>query len=533
MRVVAGRRNESVLSRIAGIMVAFAAVGAAADVGAADPSVRIPQGALRGASVDGINSYKGIPYALPPVGERRWRAPEPGPKWQGIRDATLAGAACVQFPEEAESGPQSEDCLFLNVWQPATATSRSKLPVMVWIHGGGFVAGSASRPGYDGSELARKGVILVSFNYRLGRLGLFAHPALTAENPPGQTGSYTLMDQIAALQWVRDNIAKFGGDPANVTIFGQSSGGISINTLMVSPAASGLIAKAISQSGRGRNEAFPIRGEGNALPLRGLTGMTGEKLGVAFAATLGVQGTGVEALRALRALPPRKFIGPLGGDLSAGAYLDGSLLVESVPSAFAAGREAKVPYMIGAASCERCNVASIRERPEETLAQAGQLRDQVLAVYGESLAEAAVDLAGDIDHVEPSRHLARLHTANGQKTWAYSFGYLPQATAGEYRDTPHGGDVAFVFKTPGIGSGSDGRSYQPTSRDLEIADAMATYWTNFAKHSDPRGAGSVVWPSFDSSQETFLSITATGAKAVPHFRQGRLDVVEQIAATRR
>jgi len=235
--------------RLLGLLLLAMAMPAAAQ------DVRIDSGTLHGAAADGVSAFKGIPYVAPPVGPLRWHAPEAPPAWTGARDATGFGADCMQnlFPGATGSGqPQSEDCLFLNVWTPAHPKG-AKLPVMVWIHGGGFVGGSSALAETDGARLAKRGVVVVSFNYRLGRFGFFAHPALTAGREGGNWG---LLDQIAALRWVQRNVAAFGGDPGNVTILGESAGGESVIRLMASPAARGLFAKAIASSGGGR-DAWP------------------------------------------------------------------------------------------------------------------------------------------------------------------------------------------------------------------------------------------------------------------------------------
>src|SRR5450755_495259 len=254
---------------------ADSAAGTVAPV-ANTPIVKVSQGEVQGAAADGVAAFKGLPFAAPPVGDLRWHQPQHAANWQGVRAATAFSATCVQ----------AEDCLYLNIYEPAAAKKGANLPVMVWIHGGAFVFGSGSV--YDGSQFAKQGVVVVTVNYRLGRAGWFAHPALTAENPNGSLGNYGLMDQIAALEWVKDNIKAFGGDAKNVTIFGESAGAISVNYLMLAPQAKGLFAKAISESGFGRLAARPLASV--------------EHSGVTFAEKAGVQGSDAAAAKALRAL---------------------------------------------------------------------------------------------------------------------------------------------------------------------------------------------------------------------------------------
>jgi para-nitrobenzyl esterase len=256
-------------------------------------SVTVETGALKGSIEDGVASWKGIPFAAPPVGALRWRAPQPAAAWQGERDATAYGHDCMQVPFPSDAAPlgtpPAEDCLYANVWRPAKAGG--KLPVMVWIYGGGFVNGGASPPTYSGAELAKKGVLFFSFNYRVGRFGTFAHPALTrAHEDGGKLGNYGTMDQIAALEWVKRNIARFGGDPANITLLGESAGGMSVNMLLTSPLAQGLFQRAVVMSG------------GNGKNLTASTLQSVEKIGADFGQSKGVSPDDPQALEKLRAL---------------------------------------------------------------------------------------------------------------------------------------------------------------------------------------------------------------------------------------
>jgi para-nitrobenzyl esterase len=421
---------------------------------------------------------------------------------------------------------QSEDCLYLNVWTPADYRPGEKLPVMVWIHGGAFIQGAGSSPVYDGTHFAERGVVLVSVNYRLGRLGFFAHPALEAEHPGEPTGNYGLMDNIAALKWVKANIAAFGGDPANVTIFGESAGGILVNFLMASPEAKGLFAKAISESGFGRSAGVPIRGNAPR---------TAEKIATTYAASVGVSGTGVDAARALRALSAQQLSSPVSGLGDPGIpspIIDGKVMVEGPAAAFAAGHEAKVPYIAGGNSFEASLFPQTRDNPEATLARLGAARAKVMAAYGGDAASVAQDLTTETTVIEPDRHLARLHTKNGQKAWNYYFSYVPAAQRGQVHGLNHGGEIIYVFDNLRDQPTTVGARTIPaaTPEDHKIATAAISYWVAFAKTGDPDSAGGPAWPAYAPQTESVLEFGVGGPQARPQFHKATLDIVEQIAA---
>jgi len=338
---------------------------------AAAQTVMTRSGAVSGVTQAGVTAFRGIPYAAPPVGPLRWRPPQPPAPWKGVRAASETGPACMQPPlpgEDRGSNPAiSEDCLYLNIWRPAVATTGAKRPVMVWIHGGGFYFGTGARAAYNGANLARDGVIIVTLNYRLGRFGWFAYPELTKKGGKAGTGNFGLMDDIAALKWVRANIAAFGGDPANVTVFGESAGGIAVNALMTIRAARGLFAKAITQSGFGRVPPQPLK--------------TAEQTGSAFA-----RSAGAANLAALRKLPAAVVLGPEDARYAPleGPWpiLDGKLITGSVAQIFAAGNEAKVPWMVGSNDFEASLFPSRLANPDAALEDLPPpLRDTMITLY--------------------------------------------------------------------------------------------------------------------------------------------------------
>jgi para-nitrobenzyl esterase len=417
-----------------------------------------------------------------------------------------------------EMGPNpaiSEDCLYINIWRPADTRRDARLPVMVWIYGGGFISGTGASPIYDGSALARDKVIVVNLNYRLGRFGWFAYPELTREGGAASTGNFGLMDQMAALKWVRDNIAAFGGDPANVTVFGESAGAMCVNTLMSIPAAQGLFAKAITESGFGRHPARPLA--------------AAEMMGSAFA-----QRVGASDLAALRNLSAETVLGPPDTDMTGSdepeLILDGKLISANVAAAFAAGNEAKVPWMVGSNNYEASLFAGALAKPDAVLAGLPEAtRDAVMKLYdpgkrGDQTAVVAGMLT-DRDFTEPARYLATSHARSGEPVYRYFFGYVPQMERGRSPGAGHGAELQFVFGNLGAGQSSNTRY---TAADKRTAAAMGRYWTNFAKSGNPNGRGLIRWPK--DGRDNILVFNAGGQHAASGFRKPQLDFAARQAS---
>jgi para-nitrobenzyl esterase len=489
---------------------------------ATEPTAQTAQGLLVGRTADGVESFKGVAYAAAPVGPLRWRAPRPAPVWTGPREAAQLGALCIQPPANGDPGvgplPMSEDCLTLNVWTPQVR--EKPLPVMVWIHGGGFINGSGTAALYDGGRLAKRDVVVVTINYRLGRLGFFAHPALTAEavEEGGLVGNYGLADMIASLEWVRDNIAAFGGDPANVTIFGESAGGAAVTRLMIADQARGLFHKAVVQSGFGREQGTPTF---QAEPGRPSL----EQRGAAWAASAGL--TAPVTADQLRAMPAEALLAPppsfYGGDL---LVLDGpewGLLDEDIEPAFAAGMEAAVPLIIGTNSAEFWWMKPTDLSPYGALDDAltPEQREALLAAYG---GQAGYDahVLSDMAFNEPARHLARLHARNGHPTYLYRFDVVAEAMNEPHEGATHASERPYVFDTLNT-------SPWPTqARDQAASDAMAGYWTDFAKVGDPNGGTRPVWPDIGANPDRLLEFTNDGPVAKPVPWSERLDLIEDL-----
>jgi para-nitrobenzyl esterase len=492
--------------------------------------VRLDGGVVAGAVADGVVSWKGVPYAAPPVGERRWKAPQPIEPWTGVRPATHYANDCMQepFPSDAAplGTPPAEDCLYLNVWAPEKPAA-AKLPVMFWIHGGGFVNGGSSPAVYDGSAFARRGIVFVSLNYRLGRFGFFAHPALTQEQAGAPLGNYGTLDQVAALEWVKRNVAAFGGDPGNVTIFGESAGGGSVHTLVTTPLARGLFHKAIVQSGGGR--------AGGIMAPRSLP--EAEAVGLAFGKLVGVAGEDAAALAGLRRVPAANVVRGLNltsmgaqRDSYAGPMVDGKVVAEEPETAFRAGRQARVPYVIGANDREFGFMPLPPAAVKDMLARFGAAKDAVLAAYDAGRTgdpgEVGVGIMSDGAMVEPARLMARLAAAAGQPTWQYRFSYVATSLRKEVKGALHATEIPFVFQTVRAKYGD-----ATTAEDERIADAANAYWAAFARTGDPNGEGRPGWPAYDPDADVILDFALDGPVATPDPWRARLDLIERFAGT--
>ena len=513
------------------------------NVGAKAPKVTTASGILQGINEGDVAIFKGIPFAAPPVGEFRWRPPQPVTPWEGVRDASEFGPNCAQSgwgsaPGSISEG-SSEDCLYLNLWKPADAKPGAKLPVMVWIHGGAFVGGSGS--GSSGNGFASQGVILMTINYRLGRLGHFAFPALSEEYPEEPKGSYALMDQIAALQWIQDNISAFGGDPDNVTIFGFSAGGVSVHSLLTIPAAKGLFHKAISESGGGRDGVLtgrPMNIE-NADPLYKVSA---ETIGINFARKHGIEGTDAAALAKLRALSVEEIVdggqesdGQGGPRTYSGPILDGKLVVETAETAYKAGRQAQVPLIIGNCSAEIGGAfVSTSTSKEELFSQFGDLEAEASAAFDpdgdKEFAEVITKFNTNWVWGEPARMTARAFVSQGQPAYIFQFGYVPAPMRERARyGAGHGSEVSYVFNT----LNSRRRGPEPGPEDDKLAQIMNSYWANFAKTGDPNGEGLPPWPPYNTQKDEILDIESDGTpvgKADP--RKAKLDVIEKASKFR-
>jgi para-nitrobenzyl esterase len=481
-----------------------ASIAAASLFGAdSNPTATVVSGQLVGRPIpSGGAAFKGVPFAEPPLGDLRWHEPVPVKPWTGARDASAFGRSCVQQisswnKQEAEGN--QEDCLYLNIWTPEWP-AKSPMPVMVWLYGGGNTGGGASVDYFDGVALSRRGVILVSINYRLGFFGFFAHPGLTAESAHHSSGNYGLLDQVAALRWVQANIAKFGGDPKNVTLFGQSAGAIDTGYVLASPLSKGLLAKAIQESGP------PVRDTP--------TLAQAEQAGVKFAESQKAS-SGAEAVKYLRSLPAadlqKAAVAARGSDgPTMGPIVDGWFMPNSPPSIYATGKELGVPLIIGNNAREQGGPAdpdALRKGIQDSFGKNAAKAEELYGVAGDGKGSsdplygpAAIAFSADTRFRCGAVAEALWHSASRNATWEYQF----DAPIGGRPAPSHSGEIPFVFGNL-LQDGFLGGTF--TDNDRKISSDIQTYWINFAKTGNPNGAGLPEWPKFDAVSRPYLEFT--------------------------
>jgi len=460
-----------------------------------DPIANAPAGSLQGTSQGTLNVFKGIPYAAPPVHALRWRPPVALSAWTGVRKATAFGPACIQPRSKIASiytndvGPMSEDCLTLNIWAPADARNA---PVFVWIYGGALWGGMAHDALYDGARMARRGVVVVTINYRLGVIGWLAHPALSAESPQHLSGNYGLMDQIAALNWVKANIGAFGGDAANVTIAGESAGGLSVMYLMTSPEARGLFHKAIAQS------AYMISTP--ELKRARYGSPSAEDIGARMAAAL--QAPNIAALRAMDA-EALTAAAPAAGFQPFGA-IDGHFLPKQLVDVFDAGEQARVPMLAGFNAGEIRSLRILAPQPvasadvyeKEIRSRYGDLAVEFLRLYpGAAMEESILANTRDALYGWTAQRLVRKQAAIGQPSYLYYFDHGYPAADDSKLHAFHASELPYVFGTMD-GTPPNWPKVPATPQEGALSDAMLDYWTSFARSGKPRAANQPDWPAF-------------------------------------
>jgi para-nitrobenzyl esterase len=516
------------------------------------PRVRVDAGIVEGSYLgadSALSVFKGIPFAAPPVGALRWKPPGPVAPWNGVRTATAFGPACAQkrysvdwfdritkrvgghAPPEAIP-PFAEDCLYLSVWT-GHLREPSARPVMVWVHGGGDVDGWATHGSIDGEQLARGGAVVVMIEYRLGALGFLADSALSAESPHRVSGNYGLLDQIAALQWVRRNIAAFGGDPTRVTIFGQSAGAVNVTCLMMSPLAKGLFHRVIAQSGACTGPLPELR-----RPVMGFTPLAPvEATGKALARKLGVD-RAPDALAAMRATSADSIIAATADNADNGELTVEGWAIPSQPDlALSRGEQADVPLLIGSNEDEMRSLARempvkrMRDYPNDLFVALGgnpvlrPLMPQILTAYPATdtasaqrrLFEASSDWAGS-----GARYMARAMRNRGERNvYVYRFTHVIPSAGGREMGAFHGAETPFVF-------GND-MGYPKSDRDEALGEAIRGYWLNFAATGDPNGKGLPEWPAYDSSRDSYLEL-GDAIRSREHLRTMQFDVYDSAQA---
>ncbi len=498
--------------------------------------VQVAQGQLEGTEEQGLRVFRGIPFAAPPVNALRWREPQPPARWTGVRKADQFGAACAQGQAGADGklgAGISEDCLYLNVWTPAQ-NAREKLPVLVWIYGGGFSGGRTSDPLFDGSPLARKGVVYVSLAYRVGVMGFLAHPALSAENRQlhgtAASGNYGLLDLVAGLKWVKENIAAFGGDPGKVTIWGESAGAIAVSMLAVAPQAKGLFHGAISDSGGSFGPTRTPTAPGENVPPLAVA----EQAGVALAGKLGA--TTLEAMRAKSAgevMAQARGINGIGWPV-----LDRWVIPDDQHVLYEKGAYHDTPILVGINSDEGASFSRTTDPAQfqaDTRTRFNTYADRIFKAYppdaSGSIKQAARDVLREASFGWHTWVWAKLQQARGgSPAYVYYMDQRPPYAAdsrnADVAGVPHGAELPYVFQhlelTP----------LPWTEADRRISDAMATYWTNFAKTGNPNGTGLPRWPAFTSKDPQRMVFKGT-PQAKPYDNLAQLEAMDAYFAWRR
>ncbi|HTM05177.1 MAG TPA: carboxylesterase family protein [Vicinamibacterales bacterium] len=527
------------MKRILPVLILGLAIAAPPEARAAVPEVvKTADGQLSGTTQEGVRVFKGVPYAAPPVGQLRWRAPQPAAKWEGVRKADKYGNVCMQRPAPQRfptntatdlpgSPGMSEDCLYLNVWTNANSAS-AKLPVMFWIYGGAYTEGAGSAPVQDGAALTKKGVVVVTFNYRLGSFGFYSHPELDAESGHNASGNQALLDTIAALKWIQTNIAAFGGDPKNVTVFGESAGAC-LSALMVgTPLAKGLFNRAISESGAylGLSVArMPtlqqIRSRAGGAGNRG--GNRGGGRGGRGDANATPPPPLPTSLAELRALPADQVLARVGGDR--GPIVDGYVIPEDLSLTFANGRQNPVDVLVGSNKDEGGYLpprpTTVAQYEQQIRMQWGDLADEYLkanpANTDEEATAAAANGFRDGIHFHERLYAGQMAKA-GKKAWVYFMGRGAAPAPGQRaQGAVHAGDIKYVFnnldKPRNYPDDSDPVENSKNPEDIKVADQMSSYWVNFAKTGDPNGKGLPAWPAFKDTLTSQAHVIGTDAPA--------------------
>jgi len=524
------------------VLSSFVSREMTAETSMTDP-LKISGGLISGIAIgSGVHVYKGIPYAAPPVGSLRWKPPQPAKYWDGVRTCASYGPVCPQPNWTNLTGKSysnaSEDCLYLNVWTPAKGAGE-QLPVMVWFHGGAFMVGSASDDLYDGGDLARKGVVVVTTNYRLGPFGFFAHPLLSRESGRNASGNYGLLDQIAVLEWVRDNIRAFGGDPKRVTIFGESAGGRSVALLMVSPLSKGLFHRAILESRTVYTTIQDLRKSWYGWPSM-------ETVGERITKELGTDKAN-NPLAALRAKKTEEILAAskpalpgLTPALTKGnpfePIVDGWVIPDDPSDLFDAGKQHKVPIMAGSNADEATlffqNMDFNNLRRCKNIIQYAfpKYTDEIFRIYPMNTSkEARVamnGIFGDMSSTAPIRRTVRRVADIGANAWLYYFTHVRSDERGRELGAYHGSEIRFVFNNLRLGK-------SPVEAvDRRVADAMSGSWVRFAATGNPNGQGLTEWPSYNKAEEPCLDF---GAEIVVkhHLKKASCDLFEKVEADRR